>query len=65
MIPDERPPTQDGSTAPCPDRPCICPHCGHSHGGYDPQASTLLDCLTLAMDALRAAKRLIEEEILP
>jgi hypothetical protein len=48
-----------------PDRPCICPHCGHRHGAYDQQASTVLDCLDVATGALNEAKRLIEEEVLP
>jgi hypothetical protein len=44
---------------------CVCPHCGHVHGGYDPQASTLLECLTVATEALTEAKRLVETEVLP
>jgi hypothetical protein len=48
-----------------PPSPCICPHCGHAHGAYDQQASLLLDHLTIATDALRAAKHLVEEEVLP
>ena len=54
-----------GATPLPPDRPCICPQCGHRHGGYDPLASTVLDCLVLATDALSEAKRLIEAEVLP
>ena len=51
---------------PRPDPPdCVCPTCGHRHHGYDAQASTLLDCLDLASTALREAKRLVEEEVLP
>ena len=65
MVPDKPPPTQARPQDPWPPRPCICPHCGHSHRGYDQQASILLDCLTLATDALHEAKRLIEEEVLP
>jgi hypothetical protein len=48
-----------------PAQPCICPHCGHSHGGYDQQASLVLDCLTVATEALSEAKRLLETEVLP
>jgi hypothetical protein len=55
--------------ASCPQAPSgttfICPHCGHSHGRYDQQASTVLDCLTLATEALSEAKRLVEAEVLP
>jgi hypothetical protein len=71
MIPDDPTPPQDKPAGaplpeyPCPPRPCICPHCGHSHGGYDPQASTLLDCLIIATNPLSEAKRLIETEVLP
>ena len=50
---------------PGPDQPCVCPHCGHSHGRYDPQASAVLDCLVIATEALHEAKRLVEEEVLP
>ena len=32
---------------PGPDRPCLCPHGGHSHSGYDPQASPLLNAEVL------------------
>lgn len=48
-----------------PERPCICPQCGHRHGAYTQQASTVLDCLTLATEALSEAKRLVEDEVLP
>ena len=52
--------------------PGICPHCGHSHSAYDHQASTVLDCLVIATEALstateavRTLKDAIEEEVLP
>ena len=62
MIPDNRPESQ---SVPTPEPCCICPHCGHVHGGYDQQASTLLDCLTVATEAIAEAKRLVETEVLP
>jgi hypothetical protein len=65
VIPPDDPTLQPQNPPPWAPRPCICPHCGHSHGAYTQQASTLLDCLTLASDALSEAKRLIEEEVLP
>jgi hypothetical protein len=62
MIPDHLPESQN---VPAAEPRCICPLCGHVHGGYDQPASTLLDCLAIATDALREAKRLVEEEVLP
>jgi hypothetical protein len=50
---------------PGPDRPCVCPHCGHRHSGYDAQASLVLDCLVITTEALTEAKRLLETEVLP
>ena len=72
----------DREQAPRPpgrDHPCICPHCGHSHGGYGQQASTVLDCLlatrealstastalSTASEVLQALTSAIEEEVLP
>jgi hypothetical protein len=56
--PPASPPATTGTT-------CICPHYGHVHSGYAQQASTLLDCLQAAQEALREAKRLVETEVLP
>ena len=61
-----RDPESQNIPPPCPpERCCVCPHCGHRHRGYDQQASTLLDCLAIATDALRTARRLVEEKVLP
>jgi hypothetical protein len=62
MIADHLPESQN---VPATEPRCVCPNCGHVHGGYDQQASTLLDCLTIATDALREARRLVETEVLP
>ena len=56
---------EPGSAPARQNRPCICPHCGHLHGGYEQQASVLLDCLVIATVALSEARRLVEEEVLP
>ena len=61
-------PDNDADPGPAPalqDRPCICPHCGHRHGGYDQQASLLLDCLLIAKEALEDAQAVLEREVLP
>jgi hypothetical protein len=79
MIPHndpETPPEQMCPTCGQPVRPvhaprstpptrCVCPHCGHLHGPYTQTASDLLDLLTLAQEALRDAKTVVEEEVLP
>jgi hypothetical protein len=65
MIPPDGPHKQAPSSPPAPTgTTCICPHCGHRHG-YDSHASTVLDCLQVATEALTAAKRLVEAEVLP
>jgi hypothetical protein len=45
--------------------PCVCPHCGHVHAAFDEQASAALDCLTIATDALRDLRLILEAEVLP
>ena len=79
MIAENTPESQNPGTPSPPARPYICPHCGHRHRGYDPQASTVLDlalvtreALSTATDALRTAREalgtlthVIEEEVLP
>jgi hypothetical protein len=47
---------------PPPGALCVCPSCGHAHGGYEPTASALLDCLAAILDTARVAKALVEEE---
>ena len=55
----------DPGAAPArPDRPLFCPHCGHRHGGYEQQASDVLDWLVSAIRPLSEARRLVEAEVL-
>jgi hypothetical protein len=49
---------------PPPGAVCVCPCCGHQHGGYEPTASVLIDALTLILETARAAKAIVEGEVM-
>jgi hypothetical protein len=65
-----RPPANDAESVPPATPPlgsalCVCPSCGHAHGGYEPTASALLDCLAAIIETARAAQAIVEQEVLP